>query len=75
MKLFIFNDEKSYGILCWRSQRKIALQGLYLKNKNFLEFLEYLIFFWGTSPLSPDQTLHLNKLVNLINIVEYRRSN
>ena len=59
MKLFIFNDEKSYGILCRRSRRKIALQGLYLKNKNFLEFLEYLIFLWGTRPWSPDQTLHI----------------
>ena len=58
MKLVIFNDEKSYGILCRRSRRKIALQGLYLKNKNFLEFLEYLIFVWGTHPWSPDQTLH-----------------
>ena len=38
MKLFIFNDEKSYGILCRRSRRKITLQGLYLKNKNVLEF-------------------------------------
>ena len=44
MKLFIFNDEKSYGILCRRSRRKIALQGLYLKNKNFLEFFGIFFF-------------------------------
>ena len=56
MKFFIFNDEKSCGNLCRRSRSKIALQGLYLKNKNFFEFL---IFLWGTNPWSPDQTLHI----------------
>ena len=37
---------------------KFALQGLYLKNNNFLEFLEFFIFVWGTHRWSPDQTLH-----------------
>ena len=30
--------------------------------KIFLNFLKYLIFLWGTSPWSPDQTLHFKNL-------------
>ena len=65
MKLFIFNDEKSYGILCRRSRRKIALQGLYLKNKNFLEF--FGIFGLFDIPLGhPSLVARPNSSFNLI---------
>ena len=45
MKLLIFSDGKSLGILRRLRRRKIFLQGLYLKNKNFLEFFGILKIF------------------------------
>ena len=47
MKLFIFSDEKSYGILHRISRCKIDLQGLYLKIKISLNFWNFLYSFWA----------------------------